>query len=70
MYVMLRYESDLSELQFGVCDPCSLFNTTCVVTKRRENFLIDLGPVVQKPVNANPRLKIHHGVYFSSRKCC
>ena len=42
MYVMLIYESDLSELQFGVCDPCSLFNTTCVVTKRPENFLIDL----------------------------
>ena len=26
---------------------------------------LDLGPVVQNPVNANPRLKINQGVYFS-----
>ena len=30
----------------------------------------DPGPVVQKPINANPRLKINQGVYFSSPKCC
>ena len=29
-----------------------------------------LGPVVQKPINANPRLKINQGVYFSIAKCC
>ena len=29
-----------------------------------------LGPVVQKPINANPRLKIFQGVYFSTPKCC
>ena len=28
------------------------------------------GPVVQKPINANPRLKINQGVYFSIAKCC
>ena len=31
---------------------------------------IHLGPVVQKPINANPRLKINQGVYFSTPKCC
>ena len=30
----------------------------------------DLGPVVQKPINANPRLKNNQGVYFSTPKCC
>ena len=29
-----------------------------------------LGPVVQKPVNTNPRLKINQGAYFSTPKCC
>ena len=29
-----------------------------------------LGPVVQKPINANPRLKINQEVYFSIPKCC
>ena len=29
-----------------------------------------LGPVVQKPINANLRLKINQGVYFSIPKCC
>ena len=28
------------------------------------------GPVVQKPINANLRLKINQGVYFSTPKCC
>ena len=28
------------------------------------------GPVVQKPINANPRFKINQGVYFSIPKCC
>ena len=26
--------------------------------------------VVQKPINANPRLKINQGVYFSTPECC
>ena len=30
----------------------------------------DQGPVVRKPINANPRLKINQGVYFSTPKCC
>ena len=30
----------------------------------------DLGPVVQKPVNVNLRLKINKGVLFSTPKCC
>ena len=31
--------------------------------------VILLGPVVQKPINANPRLKINQGVYFPTPKC-
>ena len=30
----------------------------------------DQGPVVQKPTNANPRLKINQGVDFFTPKCC
>ena len=30
---------------------------------------LGLGPVVQKPTNASPRLKIYQGVYVSSPKC-
>ena len=29
-----------------------------------------LGRVLQKPINANPRIKINQGVYFSNPKCC
>ena len=29
-----------------------------------------LGPVVQKPISANPSTKINQGVYFSTPKCC
>lgn len=28
------------------------------------------GPVVQKPIYTNPRLKVNQGVYFSSPRCC
>ena len=31
---------------------------------------IILGPVAQKPINANLRLKINQAVYFSTPKCC
>ena len=31
--------------------------------------IVDQGPVVQKQINAIPRLKINQGVYFSSPKC-
>ena len=30
----------------------------------------DQGPVVQKPINANLRLKVNQGVYFSTPRCC
>ena len=30
---------------------------------------IVLGPVVQKPINSNPRLKVNEGVYFSTLRC-
>ena len=30
----------------------------------------DLGSVVQKPINVNPRLRINQGIYFSTPKCC
>ena len=29
-----------------------------------------LGLVVQKPINAYPRLKVNQGVYFSTPRCC
>ena len=29
-----------------------------------------LDPVVQKPINVNPRLRINQGVSFSTPKCC
>ena len=29
-----------------------------------------LGPVVQKPINANPRSIAYEGVYISTPKCC
>ena len=29
-----------------------------------------LGPVPQKSVNANLRLKVNHAVYFSAPRCC
>ena len=28
------------------------------------------GPVVQKPININPRLKVNQGVYFFNPRCC
>ena len=31
--------------------------------------LSDRGPVVQKPINANPRLKVNQWYYFSTPKC-
>ena len=37
------------------------------------NLLIRIshqGPVVQNPINDNPRLKVNQGVYFSSPRCC
>ena len=36
----------------------------------KSSSLNDQGPVVQKPINANPGLKINQGVYFSTPKCC
>ena len=37
-----------------------------------DNMIVkqEQGPVVQKPINANPRLKINQGVYYSTTKCC
>ena len=45
------------------CWGYSLLLVECKVAKR-------LGPVVQKPINANTRLKINRGVNFSTPKCC
>ena len=33
-------------------------------------YIKSLGPVVQKPIIFNPRLKTNLGVYFSTPKCC
>ena len=33
-------------------------------------FAWEEGPVVRKPINANPRLKNYQGVYFSTPKYC
>ena len=35
-----------------------------------QDFFFPLGPVAQNPINANPRLKINQGAYFSTPKCC
>ena len=32
--------------------------------------LVHLGPIVQKPIKANPRLKVNQGVYFSTPRYC
>ena len=40
------------------------------ITRSPFGWFEKLGPVVQKPINANPRLKIEQGVYFSTPKCC
>ena len=37
--------------------------------RRKWNYGGTQGPVVQKPINANPRLKINQGVYFCTPKC-
>ena len=45
-------------------------NPGLTVTKPpRLPWYLALGPVVQKLINANPRLKINQGVYFSTPKC-
>ena len=36
--------------------------------KQPQHENTQLGPVVQKPINANPRLKINQGAYFSTPK--
>ena len=43
-----------------------------VMLECRDNNKSDtiLGPVVQMPITANPRLKINQGVNFSTPKCC
>ena len=33
-------------------------------------LIVHIGPVVQKPINVNPRFKINQGFYFSTPKCC
>ena len=33
-------------------------------------FYTNQGPVVQNPINDNPRLKVNQGVYFSTPRCC
>ena len=40
------------------CTPLSPITTT------------NQSPVVQKPINANPRLKVNQGVYFYALRCC
>ena len=32
--------------------------------------LLHQGPVVQNPINDNPRLKVNQLVYFSTPRCC
>ena len=32
-------------------------------------YFVIQGPVVQNPINDNPRLKVNQGVYFSTPRC-
>ena len=36
----------------------------------RRLWLNQQGPVVQNPINDNPRLKVNQGIYFSTPRCC
>ena len=44
-------------------------DTDAVLLVDTSNAFNALGPVVEKPTNANPRLRINQGVYFSTPKC-
>ena len=56
--------------------PCSNYCTPTMYDWFNMYFPVNLsrsllqGPVVQKPINANPRLKINQEVYLSLPKCC
>ena len=52
----------------GVMRPREGLETSSLATGERTTEKTQ-GPVVQKAINANPRLKINQGVYFSSPKC-
>ena len=56
-----RFGSELTEAEIDAC-----FSRQYYSREHQKS----LGPVVQKPINANLRLKINHGVYFSTTKCC
>ena len=45
---------------------CPLMKSQYLGAKKNYNQ----GPVVQKPINANPRLKVNQGVYFYTPRCC
>ena len=48
---------------------CDLHRLLCTCSP--QIWLTDAqGPVVQKPINANPGLKVNQWVYFSTHKCC
>ena len=36
----------------------------------RSGLCLIQGTVVQNPINANPRLHVNQGVYFSTPRCC
>ena len=46
-----------------------LFKKVNIPNLQRNVWSSHLGPVVQKPINAYPRLKINQGVYFSTPTC-
>ena len=63
MFINSKTYEDLANLSTAwLCPLCGVANFT--------DSLTDQGPVVQKPINANLRLKINKGVLFSSPKCC
>ena len=61
----------LAEKQQKCCDraPLKLFKALVLARWESKNRN-QLGPVFQKPINVNPRLKIYKGVYFSTPKYC
>ena len=65
--------SVLSSFHAGTFTLIGLFNTKFECFNSETEWTSDIadqGPVAQKPINANPRLKVNQRVYFSTPRCC
>ena len=64
------FQEHFLPLTIAVCAWTQLWLLTSKTVRKRNDFGVLQGPVVQKWINANPRLKVNQGVYFSSTRCC